>query len=386
MKAVVASEAINGFVRHLRLNGFQLGGADSAAALRAHDLLGAVITTDAAKSMLRTVLASERGEWERFGELFDAYWFGKGLRVAQPMEYAPAARKLWSRNLPQLESGGNSPPVAAGDEQDGGMAAEENASPAVAAHYGARHGTQQRLENNAVLLPEKEQIIDCGVRLAALLRRRPGRRRQPAQRGRGVNMRRTIRRSLSAGGDPLQLARYVRKARKTRFSVLLDVSGSMRAHYGLFLLFVKGMLAGGGQTEAFIFHTRLVRVTTALAERSTAKALEKFALQTQGVGGGTRIADCLDDFLRLYGNRNLGGRCAVIISDGYETGAPEKLCGALSRLRRRIPRLFWLTPAPAGAHGAAPQALAGALPQLTALAAARSLADLRALEKTWDGL
>src|SRR5262249_29068029 len=64
-------------------------------------------------------------------------------------------------------------------------------------------------------------------RLARVMRARLVRREQIRQRGRRLDLRRTIHRNVSHGGTPVDLAWRRRKIKPLRLVVLLDPSGSM---------------------------------------------------------------------------------------------------------------------------------------------------------------
>ena len=80
------------------------------------------------------------------------------------------------------------------------------------------------------------------------------------------------------------------------------------------------------KSEAFLFHTRLAHVSSALKERNPARALDRLALMAAGVGGGTKIGECLTAFNRRHAQRVIRSRtCVMILSDGYDTGPPEAI-------------------------------------------------------------
>ena len=374
------STAMVGFAAYLRLHGFAVGAGEAASAL---GVLAAQGATDAAsaKSVLRLMFASDRAEWERFGDLFDDYWQQRDKRLSlTAVGYSATTRHLW--NLPPNAGGDD---TASGedsgshDDGDGDNAANE----ARLRRQASRRGGRERLPP-----PAGTQWRELGEHLWHSLSRCRSRRYIPHRRGRGADLRQTLRRSVCTGGEPLLLLRRQRKKKRVRLSVLLDVSASMQAHSVFFLLLLKGMLRGA-QAEGFVFHTHLVRITSSLRGDSGVPALEKFALQTQGMGGGTRIAHCVQDFSRCYGGRCLGGRSAVlIVSDGYDSEPPEQLQQAMRFLRRRTPRIFWLSPSLAAADVAdpPPRALAVARPFLTALAPARTPEEVAQAAKMWAAL
>ncbi|MGF1552481.1 MAG: VWA domain-containing protein, partial [Paracoccaceae bacterium] len=218
----------------------------------------------------------------------------------------------------------------------------------------------------------------AALRLARAIRDRRSRRRRAARRGAALDMARVLRRSLARGGDPVALARKRRPERPMRLVVLCDVSGSMEVHARVFLAFVRGLVSADARAQAFLFHTRLVAITAALAERDPFRAATRLSLMAEGFGGGTDIGGCLTRFCEHHAARAVNGRTVVVIlSDGYCSGAPEAVGGALARLGRRAGRIVWLSPLDADP---APAAIEAARPRLDALLFATTIDALGALE------
>ncbi len=119
-----------------------------------------------------------------------------------------------------------------------------------------------------------------------------------------------------------------------------------------------------------------------MRDRDVARAVDRLSLLAQGIGGGTRIGECLATFNRWHAKRVINARTAVmIVSDGYDTGAPERLAEEMRRLRRRCRRIVWLNPL-IGWREYAPEArgMQAALPYVDLFAPAHNLASLAALE------
>jgi uncharacterized protein with von Willebrand factor type A (vWA) domain len=195
-------------------------------------------------------------------------------------------------------------------------------------------------------------------------------------------LRRTFQRSVSTGGIPLKLFYSVRKPKPFKIVIFVDVSGSMDLYSLFFTRFVHALTSHFARTEAFIFHTRLVQITGTLATADPMKLMEKMALISQGWSGGTRIGDALAAFNDQYAGSVMGSRTlAIVVSDGFDTGPPERLAAELQRLKRRTKRLVWLNPL-LGRASYEPRAagMAAALPHIDLFAPAHNLESLAALE------
>jgi uncharacterized protein with von Willebrand factor type A (vWA) domain len=121
-----------------------------------------------------------------------------------------------------------------------------------------------------------------------------------------------------------------------RIVALCDVSGSMTVYARVFLAFLKGLVAADTKTDAYLFHTRLMRVTDALKDNDSLRAAARLYLMAKGFGGRTDIAGSLRSFLDGYGARALDGRTVVIVlSDGYCSSDPKALSAALRGIRRQ---------------------------------------------------
>jgi uncharacterized protein with von Willebrand factor type A (vWA) domain len=214
------------------------------------------------------------------------------------------------------------------------------------------------------------------------MRARLVRREQVRRRGRRLDLRRTIHRSVSHGGTPVDLAWRRRKIKPLRLVVLLDASGSMNLYTAFFVRFLHGVVDAFHEAEAFVFHTRLAHVSPSLRDRDVTRAVDRLSLMAQGIGGGTRIGDSLATFNRWHARRVINSRTAVmIVSDGYDTGEPEQLANEMRRLRRRCRRIVWLNPL-IGWRDYSPQArgMQAAFPYIDLFAPAHNLESLAALE------
>jgi uncharacterized protein with von Willebrand factor type A (vWA) domain len=271
--------------------------------------------------------------------------------------------------MPDLADG-----TGKGDAGSGGTGRSEGAS---------RADLLSAADLRHIIDPEEiEKTHALAARLARSMRARMLRRREARRAGRQLDLRRTIHRSISRGGTPIDLAWRRRKEKPLRLVVLLDASGSMSLYTTFFVRFLHGLLDAFREAEAFVFHTRLVHVSPSLRERNVARAVDRLALMAQGIGGGTRIGESLAAFNRWHARRVINSRTAVmIVSDGYDTGEPADLAAEMRRLRLRCRRIIWLNPL-IGWRDYAPVArgMQAALPYVDLFAPAHNLDSLAALE------
>jgi len=181
------------------------------------------------------------------------------------------------------------------------------------------------------------------LRLATPLRRT--RRYERGRHGQHVDMRRTLRSSLRTGGDPIRLARRRRRIAPRRLVMLCDISGSMEPYARAYLQFLTCAAGSGPNAEAFVFATRLTRLTRALGSRHPERAMKRAAAAAPDWSSGTRIGDALKAFNDHYGSRGMArGAVVLIISDGWETGDPALLGAQMARLHRVAHRIVWANP------------------------------------------
>ncbi|WP_422376403.1 vWA domain-containing protein [Roseibium sp.] len=372
-----------GFVRSLRDSGFKVGLAetDDAMALIRSSMLH---RPSSLKTAFRTLFCGRHSDWQRFDELFDAYWLGRGVKSGVKVSGTSTRRNMKTvREL--MDAQGTKQDTLAGDvERKPGEEDEETGDTPSGRREGASIAENLgQVDFRNIQDPDaQKKAHELAERLARSMRVRLTRRDRQKRKGPRLDLRRTIRHSIAHGGTPLELIHKGPRERQLRLVVLLDASGSMNNYTGVFTRFVHGILDNFREAEAFLFHTRLVHVSSALSERDAGRALDRMGLMAQGVGGGTRIGEALADFNRWHAARVLHSRtCVMILSDGYDTCAPETLAAEMARLRRRCRRIVWLNPM-IGWEGYEP-ATAGmkaALPHVDLFAPAHNLESLAALE------
>jgi len=379
------AERIVGFIAHLRMNGLKAGPREARDALEALNTVDAADTSQT-RLALKTLLATDADTWRKFDELFDAYWFNTGkqrhseTQRRENLRTQSARPTLWQPHFDGAagddgaEANTDDPVAGGGDEETEGT---DGKLVATRTDNLTRRDLRELMDEES--LRHAERVAED---LSRAIRDKRSRRKRAATRGRDLDLRKILRASLARGGEPIDLHRRKRPERPMRLVVLCDVSGSMTVYSRVFLAFVKGLLNVDTAADAYLFHTRLMRITSVLRDHDTLRAAGRLSLMAEGFGGGTDIAGSLDDFCERYASNTVNGRTVVIIlSDGYCTGEPDALGNALEKLKKRARRIVWLNPLKGWADYAPIAAgMAAALPHLDAHLPANTIEAMGKLE------
>jgi uncharacterized protein with von Willebrand factor type A (vWA) domain len=230
-----------------------------------------------------------------------------------------------------------------------------------------------------------EEIQEAKRAMAGLewrLGERRTRRSRAASKGR-LHLRRMVRDNLRHGGEPINLAYRQRVYRPRSLVVLCDISGSMERYSRMLLHFIHALTHGLPQAdkEAFVFGTRLTRITRHLRHKDVDESLDELSGVVRDWSGGTRIGEALKTFNFQWVRRVLGrGAVVLVISDGWDRGDLELLSREMARLQRSAYRLIWLNPL-LGAEDYAPvqRGMTSALPYVDEFLPVHNLASLEQL-------
>lgn len=170
-------------------------------------------------------------------------------------------------------------------------------------------------------------------------------RKAPARHGTSPDMRRIVRRNLKYGAELLELTWRETREKPRPLVIICDISGSMSLYSRLLLHFIHTVSNGLLNVEAFVFGTRLTRITRQLKRRDVDDAVRDVSKSVQDWSGGTRIGDALHNFNHQWARRVLGrGAVVLIISDGWDRGEAGVLDIEMDRLQHSCHRLIWLNP------------------------------------------
>ena len=357
------------FCRELRAHGLSVTPAEVVTAAGAMQVID---TTDRDEVFLslRSILTTSADDFPIFAVLFETFWRGRANKLVEsrsPSHTGTISPRQTGKGLAFfLEHWGSSFSAGAQPVKVPGASDTE----ATATKDFSEFSNE-----------ELEEISRLARRIVRRLARRPSRRWRPVRRGPRVNLRRTLRLSLKTGGELIDLAYKERRPKRTKLIVICDVSGSMDIYSRLLLQFIYGLQNSFAKVESFVFATSLARITGELKNKTYSRALDRLSTNVRGWSGGTRIGASLLQFNEQWLRRIDRRTVVIILSDGWDTGEPEKLVAALSQLQRRAGRLIWLNPL-LGSAGYEPltRGMQAALPFINVFAPAHDLASLHALE------
>ena len=319
-----------GFVHELRGSGVPVGSGDLLTYCAAVERLDPTDLVDLYWAG-RTTLVTRRDRIPVYDRVFRDYYLGeRGDPGARPRAVVRVAVETAST----LEVPAPEPDRHGHDEEE--------------ARMGLLASDIDVLRDKSFAACTAEELASLR-RIMARIRLTPPRRRtrrtiRSATGGR-PDMRRTVRETMRAHGEPAELYWRRRRRRMRPLVLILDVSGSMADYSRNLLQFAYSARRVDTRVEVFCFGTRLTRITRALERRRPDEAMEQAAKAVFDWEGGTRIGDSLDAFVRDWGRRGTGrGGIVVICSDGLDRGDPEVLARAMERLSRLCHRIVWMNP------------------------------------------
>jgi uncharacterized protein len=363
---------LSAFARLLHDAGLEAGPrrlTDATRALGCIDLK----RRDDFRNALRSVFVSRKEDIVTFEAAFDIFWSPPDPRASaglipgrsRPLALSPERARIWASALGLNTSQMNR-------EQD------PKEFPASSSGYSAEELLRHK-DFEEMTWEETEQVRRLLEQAPWRVAERRTRRLRPSRTG-TIDLRRSARHAIRSSGELMALFRRKPRVRRRPLVLICDVSGSMERYSRLLMIFAHA-IARREDLEAFVFSTRLTRITRLLRHRDLDRALESVSKGVHDFSGGTRIGDALGEFNRRWARRVLGhGAVVLIVSDGWDRGDPEHLVAELVHLRRSSHRLIWLNPL-LGSRGYEPltRGMAAALPHCDDFLAAHNVAALEDL-------
>ncbi len=206
------------------------------------------------------------------------------------------------------------------------------------------------LEDTDLMHASREELALLGQAIHPLTRKlaaRLAQRRRRGQRGR-LDFRRTVRRSLSTGGVPMEPQFRTPRPTKPEVFLLCDVSGSMATFARFTLQFVYAMSGQFSKLRSFAFVDGIDEVTGFFEAGSAFEvALERVGSEAEVVwlDGHSDYGHVLAQFWERYGN-DLTPRSTVIVTGDARNNyrdARGDIMAAIAGVARAV---YWLNPEP----------------------------------------
>nr|WP_202431437.1 VWA domain-containing protein [Streptomyces sp. SID7804] len=184
--------------------------------------------------------------------------------------------------------------------------------------------------------------------LARKLATRLAARRRRAARG-SIDLRRTVRGSLSTGGVPMRPVLRRRRPARPELVLLCDVSGSVAGFSDFTMLLVQALHDQFGRVRVFAFVNRVDEVTGLLvhgaADPEGLGARIRDEADLTGWHGGSDYGAALGEFIERYAAA-VGPRTTVFVLGDARTNMADPNLPAVRELVRHARRVHWLNPEP----------------------------------------
>lgn len=325
------------FGRALHSHGMDVNSHQLVTLLRALDHVQISNKTDFYLAC-RCILVHRQSDYITFDQIFNQFW-GNPTEGGIPLNlpHTPAPRRI--DRLPGFQTGAQDSESTSDQSQGEDPSVEDLAIKTYSPDEILRHKDFSKL--NADEVHEIRKLIrDLFQRISIRKTRRwkfPGHKRD--------ELRRTLRRSLQYGGNIFEWIRLDPKMKPRPIVLLADVSGSMERYTQVLLYFLLELAASSKPVEAFIFSTRLTRITPYMQAANFELSLDEISRRVPDWSGGTRIGEAIKIFNYRWARRVLGSSAVVmLISDGWDRGDTQILSREIARLQRSCHRLIWLNP------------------------------------------
>jgi hypothetical protein len=219
-------------------------------------------------------------------------------------------------------------------------------------------------------------------RLARKLRTQASLRPRVRRRGR-LDVRRTLRRSLSTGGVLVELRRRLRRVERPRLVVLCDISDSVRTVSRFMLELVYTLQELFDKVRSYVFVADLGEVTGLFRQHEIDTAVRlAYEGAVVNVAANSDYGRALEQFAARHLDAVTSKTTVIVIGDARSNYNPPNV-ERLAEVRQRAKRVLWLNPEAPAAWGFGDSAMRDYEPHCSKVVVANSLASLR---KVVDGL
>jgi uncharacterized protein len=197
------------------------------------------------------------------------------------------------------------------------------------------------------LSAEDQAQLRAQVRpLARKLATRVAVKRRHGKDGR-LDVRRTVRHSLSTGGVPFEPAFRPRKPHKPELFVICDVSGSVASFARFTLMLVHTLQEQFSKVRSFAFIDTLDEVTAMFEQGDATQAIRRMMQEAELVwlDGHSDYGHSLERFHAEHA-RDVSPRATVLILGDARNNYRQANAWVLQDLAKRARHVYWLNPEP----------------------------------------
>lgn len=237
-------------------------------------------------------------------------------------------------------------------------------------------------EDVDVMHATREEIAQLEKALRPLSRKLAARLAQRRRRRRHgpVDIRHTMRSSLSTGGVPIDLRFRPPHPSKPEIFVIADISGSVASFARFTLHLVHAISSEFSKVRSFVFVDGLDEVTRffeGVEEPAAAVARIQSEANVIVADGHSDYGRALSLFLATYGHDVTSRSTVLILGDARNNYHPPA-AHQLAELRRRSRNLYWLNPEPKSYWNSGDSIVASYEPHCTKVIECRTLRQLEA--------
>ncbi len=293
-QAIVSADAAGSLVdnimhfgRALRVAGLPVGPGSIIDAVEAVKVSGVTNRIDF-RAALEAVFVTRREHLLLFDQAFDIFWKRRGFMEKLIAMMSPMAEPRNENEPPPKPKAGAARlaqalmPKSEPETQQSELEVDQRFTVSATEVLQKKDFAQMTAEEIATAKQAiaRLRLSDDEVRT---------RRFRADLRGLKIDMRRTFRRSMRAGGSGIELARRSQVMRHPPVVAICDISGSMSDYTRVFLHFLHALTERRRRVHTFLFGTRLTNVTRALRHKDPDEALDLCTAEVDDWSGGTRI-------------------------------------------------------------------------------------------------
>ncbi|AWE53711.1 MULTISPECIES: vWA domain-containing protein [Streptomyces] len=213
----------------------------------------------------------------------------------------------------------------------------------------ARRAVRPTADRVDFLFAGRDQLAELRRTVQPLARKlatRLAARRRRASRG-SIDLRRTLRGSLSTGGVPMRPVLRRRRPARPELVLLCDVSGSVSGFSDFTMLLVQALHDQFSKVRVFAFVNRVDEVTGLLVHGAADPEGLGARIQSEagvtGYHGSSDYGMALGEFAERY-ETAVGPRTTVFVLGDARTNMSDPNLPALRGIARRARRVYWLNP------------------------------------------